>query len=79
VKPGDLVLLRCFTRDVELMNRNLSGGTAVLVARLGFETLETGAWWDMLVTRSPLYGGTTEFVEGVSEENIKEVLSEARG
>ncbi len=74
MKPGDLVRLRTFSRDVTLMNRGLSGGTAVLVAPL---RMEVGVWWDMLVTKDPAYGGSSEFVEGVAEEDIREVLSEA--
>jgi len=32
---------------------------------------------DMLVTKDPAYGGSSELVEGVAEEDIREVLSEA--
>lgn len=76
MKPGDLVYLRTFSRNVALMNRGLSGGVAILVAPLH---APSGTWWDMLITRDAAYGSTSEFVEGVAEEDIKEMLSEARG
>lgn len=56
------------------MNAGLTGGTAILVAPL---RTEHGVWWDMLITRDPVYGGTSEFVEGVAEEHIKGVIDEA--
>lgn len=74
MKPGDLVRLHTFTQDVGLMNSGLSGGTAILVACL---RAEGGVWWDMLITRHPTWGGTSEFVEAVAEENIKAVIDEA--
>ncbi len=75
MKPGDLVRLHTFTHDVYLMNAGLTGGTAILVACL---RAEQGVWWDMLITRDPVYGGTSEFVEAVAEEHIKGVIDEAR-
>ena len=75
MKPGDLVRLHTFTHDLHLMNSGLTGGTAILVAS---HHAEGGVWWDMLITRHPTYGGTSEFVEAVAEENIKGVIDEAR-
>jgi hypothetical protein len=31
-KIGDLVLLKAFTEDTSLMNKNLSGGTGIVLA-----------------------------------------------
>ena len=75
MRPGDLVSLKTFTRNVDLMNRGLSGGMAILVSK---HTSKQGVLlWDMIITRHPAYGSTSELVVGVSQEDIREMISEA--
>lgn len=70
---GDLVLLKTFTKDLRLMNENLSGGIAVLIYRYNDSDN-----WDMLITQSPMYGGKSQIVDSVNSCDILEVLSETR-
>lgn len=70
---GDLVLLKSFTRDLRLMNQNLSGGIAVLIYQYNDSDN-----WDMLITPHPIYGGKPQIVESVNSCDILEVLSESR-
>ena len=73
MKPGDLVRLKTFTRDLNLMNCGLSGGIALLVSKHSKE--QDPQLWDMMITRHPTYGGNSEFVAGVSQDDIFEVFS----
>ena len=73
-KIGDLVRLKAFTEDTALMNKNLSGGTGIVLAE--HRNDGTVLWLDLLITRADAYGGTSEIALFVPIRDILKVISE---
>ncbi len=73
-KIGDLVRLKAFTEDISLMNKNLSGGTGIVLAE--HRNDGTVLWLDLLISRAEAYGGTSEIALFVPIRDILKVISE---
>ena len=73
-KIGDLVRLKAFTEDISLMNKNISGGTGIVLAE--HRNDGTVLWLDLLISRADAYGGTSEIALFVPIRDILKVISE---